>query len=479
MVYQNSCQFYKDGCTKTNEDRHFGSPQGRGKKVQDSPEKSPDSQAGIQKIVMLTNLIENGRQKCEKYFPLELNEEMTFKQLPNSSYSSACSGGSFFPDSNSVEDKLDESEANSFKIKNVGITNKTGYTIRKLLIEYTNKFAKTMKDCDSEKGRVIPNINSERSRVSESVEIIVDEPQTDINWEKKDNSDEKVNSLVVYHYWFDNWADHKCPKDVTALLDLSMDVVQNRLLNFEECAEQAESAMGSNNRPSRSDFAKAKSFDKPDIPNPHKSNMDKSMTYFDFSSYSTNSDSNKELIDFDGIPRERRPSAFQLAKAFFDEVAKANIEDQTNTRPGRKNSLASRLDLPKNRHDLATRRESTGRIDSKMHQSKKSTHNVSNDSLKPSFANKENKSVAEKPNKEELKEMPPIIVHCSAGIGRTGCLIAILNGIRQLKADQRVDILGIVCNMRLNRGGMVQNSEQYELIHKVLCLYEELGLPDG
>lgn len=82
------------------------------------------------------------------------------------------------------------------------------------------------------------------------------------------------------------------------------------------------------------------------------------------------------------------------------------------------------------------------------------------------------------------------ILHCSAGIGRTGCMAGILNALRQLHSgtsqssgsdavvsspsqSQTVDILGIVCNLRLQRGGMVQNSEQYELIHRVLCLYQE------
>lgn len=67
----------------------------------------------------------------------------------------------------------------------------------------------------------------------------------------------------------------------------------------------------------------------------------------------------------------------------------------------------------------------------------------------------------------------PVIVHCSAGIGRTGCFLAILNGIQQLKANVNVDVLAILCSLRLNRGGMVQTAEQYELIHRVLTLYSE------
>ncbi|XP_018568200.1 uncharacterized protein LOC108908601 [Anoplophora glabripennis] len=65
----------------------------------------------------------------------------------------------------------------------------------------------------------------------------------------------------------------------------------------------------------------------------------------------------------------------------------------------------------------------------------------------------------------------PVIVHCSAGIGRTGCFLAILNGIQQLKNNSNVDVLAILCSLRLNRGGMVQTAEQYELIHRVLSLY--------
>ncbi|CAE1272148.1 PTPRR [Acanthosepion pharaonis] len=68
----------------------------------------------------------------------------------------------------------------------------------------------------------------------------------------------------------------------------------------------------------------------------------------------------------------------------------------------------------------------------------------------------------------------PITVHCSAGIGRTGCFIAISIGIRQLREEHSVDVLGIVCSMRMDRGGMIQTHEQYEFIHQALCEYEKM-----
>lgn len=66
----------------------------------------------------------------------------------------------------------------------------------------------------------------------------------------------------------------------------------------------------------------------------------------------------------------------------------------------------------------------------------------------------------------------PVIVHCSAGIGRTGCFIATTIGCRQLQLEGTVDVLGIVCQLRSDRGGMIQTGEQYEFVHHALCLYE-------
>ncbi|XP_057318195.1 tyrosine-protein phosphatase non-receptor type 7-like isoform X1 [Microplitis mediator] len=67
----------------------------------------------------------------------------------------------------------------------------------------------------------------------------------------------------------------------------------------------------------------------------------------------------------------------------------------------------------------------------------------------------------------------PVVVHCSAGIGRTGCFIALATGMIQLARDGRVDVLGILCQMRYDRGGMIQTAEQYEFVHKALCLFEQ------
>ncbi|XP_078797956.1 tyrosine-protein phosphatase non-receptor type 5 isoform X2 [Oryzias latipes] len=66
----------------------------------------------------------------------------------------------------------------------------------------------------------------------------------------------------------------------------------------------------------------------------------------------------------------------------------------------------------------------------------------------------------------------PVIVHCSAGIGRTGCFIATTIGCRQLQVEGVVDILSITCQLRADRGGMIQTGEQYEFVHHALSLFE-------
>ena len=49
-------------------------------------------------------------------------------------------------------------------------------------------------------------------------------------------------------------------------------------------------------------------------------------------------------------------------------------------------------------------------------------------------------------------------VHCSAGVGRTGTLIALHLQMRMLADEQKVDLFGIVCQLRRCRKLMVQTA---------------------
>ncbi|XP_061466171.1 tyrosine-protein phosphatase non-receptor type 5 isoform X3 [Rhineura floridana] len=73
----------------------------------------------------------------------------------------------------------------------------------------------------------------------------------------------------------------------------------------------------------------------------------------------------------------------------------------------------------------------------------------------------------------EEENNAPIIVHCSAGIGRTGCFIATSICCKQWKNEGVVDILRTTCQLRIDRGGMIQTCEQYQFVHHVMSLYEK------
>ncbi|XP_028265463.1 tyrosine-protein phosphatase non-receptor type 7-like [Parambassis ranga] len=75
------------------------------------------------------------------------------------------------------------------------------------------------------------------------------------------------------------------------------------------------------------------------------------------------------------------------------------------------------------------------------------------------------------PITEPAPEPGPIIVHCSAGIGRTGCFIASSIGCQQLREAGQVDVLEAVCQLRLDRGGMIQTTEQYQFLYSTLAQY--------
>ncbi len=71
----------------------------------------------------------------------------------------------------------------------------------------------------------------------------------------------------------------------------------------------------------------------------------------------------------------------------------------------------------------------------------------------------------------DTQENPPLVVHCSAGIGRTGTFIGIDMGMKQLNANKTTNVLTLVESMRKDRGGMVQTEDQYVFIHRTLGDY--------
>ncbi|XP_064386406.1 uncharacterized protein LOC135334956 isoform X2 [Halichondria panicea] len=62
----------------------------------------------------------------------------------------------------------------------------------------------------------------------------------------------------------------------------------------------------------------------------------------------------------------------------------------------------------------------------------------------------------------------PLLVHCSAGVGRTGTYIAIDNVLDQIATEGIVDISGTIVKSRNQRMKMVQTRDQYVFIHDAI-----------
>ncbi|XP_060762519.1 receptor-type tyrosine-protein phosphatase F isoform X3 [Neoarius graeffei] len=72
----------------------------------------------------------------------------------------------------------------------------------------------------------------------------------------------------------------------------------------------------------------------------------------------------------------------------------------------------------------------------------------------------------------------PMVVHCSAGVGRTGCLIVIDAMLERMKHEKTVDIYGHVTCMRSQRNYMVQTEDQYIFIHEALLEAATCGVTE-
>ncbi|XP_065219883.1 tyrosine-protein phosphatase corkscrew-like isoform X2 [Planococcus citri] len=75
---------------------------------------------------------------------------------------------------------------------------------------------------------------------------------------------------------------------------------------------------------------------------------------------------------------------------------------------------------------------------------------------------------------DEIDKVGPIIVHCSAGIGRTGTFIVIdmiINQIKKYGLNCEIDIQKTIQMVRCQRSGMVQTEAQYQFVYLAVQQY--------
>lgn len=66
------------------------------------------------------------------------------------------------------------------------------------------------------------------------------------------------------------------------------------------------------------------------------------------------------------------------------------------------------------------------------------------------------------------KKDKPILVHCRAGIGRTGTFITIYDNLEKIKNNENIDIDGTIIKLRDDRDHMVQTYGQYMFCYETL-----------
>ncbi len=71
----------------------------------------------------------------------------------------------------------------------------------------------------------------------------------------------------------------------------------------------------------------------------------------------------------------------------------------------------------------------------------------------------------------------PMVVHCSAGVGRSGTIIAIDTAMEQLRRTCKTDLGAVVAGLRQDRVMLVQHANQFELAWEAARVFADWSAP--
>eukprot|EP00049_Salpingoeca_infusionum_P016342 m.332970 g.332970 ORF g.332970 m.332970 type:complete len:4476 (-) comp16062_c0_seq1:606-14033(-) len=76
-----------------------------------------------------------------------------------------------------------------------------------------------------------------------------------------------------------------------------------------------------------------------------------------------------------------------------------------------------------------------------------------------------------------LAQRRPLVVHCTAGVGRTGAFIAMCICIKRMQEESKIDLYHVTKHLRTQRTMMIQSPDQYQFVYRVIIDWLDLAQP--